>query len=72
MLIICYADQAGVCSTKKSSGVEVGANIGAELAIKAANVKTPTDELLDLKLAVCSSRDFLRYRLLELCPADGG
>lgn len=53
-LIIELADEAGVCDTKKTVGVEVGVNFGAELAIKAANVNTPTDELLDLKIAVCS------------------
>lgn len=44
--------------------MEIGAKIGAELAIKAANVNTPTDELLDLELAVCLSRACLRKRHL--------
>ena len=49
--------------------MEIGANIGAELAIKAANVNTPTDELLDLKLAVCLSRACSRKRHL-ICARE--
>jgi hypothetical protein len=41
-----------MCDTPQTSGVEVGANFGAELSIKAANVKDPANELLDLKIAV--------------------
>lgn len=70
MLIIYHADQAGVCNTTKSSGVEVGVNTGAELAIKAADVKTPTKELLDLPLAVCSSRDFFDTAF-SICARQG-
>lgn len=37
--------------------MEVGANFGAELAVKAANVNDPAKELLELKIAVGSSMD---------------
>jgi hypothetical protein len=47
-----------MCDTQKTSGVEVGANFGAELSVKAANVKDPANELLDLKIAVGPVRNF--------------
>ena len=50
--IASRADKAGACNTQKAFGVEVGANFGAELAVKAANVNDPGKELLELKIAV--------------------
>lgn len=54
IMIVSRADKAGACH---ALGVEVGANFGAELAVKAANVNNPAKELLDLKIAVGSSTD---------------
>lgn len=52
ILILSRPDSAGVCDTQKTFGVEVGVNFGAELSVKAANVNDPTNEFLDLKIAV--------------------
>ena len=63
ILTLDGADNGGVCDTQKEFGVEVGANFGAELSIKAANVEDPANELLDLTLAVSFFADLRVLRI---------